>query len=649
MYADNVARTLAGVFGFAQLRPGQQQVVDTVLAGRSAAAIFPTGSGKSLCYQLPALHLPHLTLVISPLIALMQDQLAFLRSKGIAAAALDSSLEQHERQQVMQQLRNNELKILMISVERLKNERFRQFLSGIPISLLVIDEAHCISEWGHNFRPDYLKLPHYCQQFNIPQVLLLTATATAKVIADMQQKFTIAPDDVVVTGFYRSNLTLAVQPCAEADKHEQLLAQLTTLPQPAIVYVTLQHTADTVADFLCRQGMNAKAYHAGMDSELRRTIQQGFMAGEYDCIVATIAFGMGVDKADIRTVIHYDLPKSIENYSQEIGRAGRDGNTAYCTVLANRETLPVLENFIYGDTPESEAIAAVIAQIATHNEQGLWEVMINRLSQQCNIRQLPLKTLLVYLELQGIISPQYSYFADYRFKCLRPEAQIIAAFQGERQQFVSALFSASAKSRIWHTVDFTALWQAYGAERKRAVAALDYFAEQGWIELESKQMTEVFQVTAPQQLNEAAGQQLTAELAGLFAAKEQGDIARIHQMLSLFESRQCLSHGLAVYFSDHQAPHICGHCSVCQGHGAILPAPTDSPLPPLNTLQMWCQPLQAAGQAQGLAISAGTLARFLCGISSPLSGRLKAGKMPGFGQLSRYPFARVLEAVNACL
>ena len=184
--------TLKRVFGFDKLRPGQETVISAVLAGRSAAAIFPTGSGKSLCYQLSALHLPHLTLVISPLLALMQDQLAFLHAHGIAAASIDSAQSREQAAEVMNRARSGELKILMISVERLKNERFRNFIAQVPISLLVVDEAHCISEWGHNFRPDYLKLPDYQRQFGIEQVLLLTATATPKVIADMREKFAIA-------------------------------------------------------------------------------------------------------------------------------------------------------------------------------------------------------------------------------------------------------------------------------------------------------------------------------------------------------------------------------------------------------------------------------------------------------------------------
>ncbi|WP_154124061.1 RecQ family ATP-dependent DNA helicase [Grimontia hollisae] len=642
-------QTLHQVFGFESLRGGQQRVVEAVLGGHSAAAIFPTGSGKSLCYQLPALHLPHLTLVISPLLALMKDQLDFLRSKGIAAASIDSSLTYDESREVMRSVKAGETKILMISVERLKNERFRQFIASVPISLLVVDEAHCISEWGHNFRPDYLKLPAYRTQLNIPQVLLLTATATPQVIEDMRNKFGIAQERVVVTGFYRQNLDLNVIPCAENNKAAALLELLQRAPQfqPTIVYVTLQQTAESVAAMLGTNGIAAQAYHAGMASEERQRIQDGFMRGDIHCIVATIAFGMGVDKADIRAVIHYDLPKSIENYSQEIGRAGRDGLQSVCTVLANRESVSVLENFVYGDTPDRIAIRAVIDDIGATPPGSTWEVMLTRLSKESNVRQLPLKTLLVYLELAGIIEPQYSYFADYRFKMLVDAGQVLNQFEGERRQFVEAIFQCSPKSRTWHSVDFDALWQGYQGDRKRAVTALDYFAEKGWIALESKQITDVYRVINPARCQGAQAIELCREMHSLFLSKEASEIGRVHAMLSLFETDTCLSHRLAEYFADEHAPAQCGHCSVCRGNIALLPrAGVQENIVPAE-LQRLLQPLLEAASKEGVAVSAEAATRFLCGIATPLTGRLRAGKMEGFGKLAAYPFAQVKEQVAA--
>jgi len=639
MIENSITQSLQQIFGFEGLRLGQQQVIDTVLSGHSCAAIFPTGSGKSLCYQLPALHLPHLTLVISPLLALIKDQVEFLHSKGIAAASIDSSMDRDAVQRVMQGVREGAIKILMISVERLKNERFRHFISQIPISMMVVDEAHCISEWGHNFRPDYLKLPQYQQQLNIPQVLLLTATATPNVIQDMQAKFAIAPQHIVVTGFYRPNLNLLIQPCADSERLQALTKTLQAAPRlPSIVYVTLQQSAEQVAKYIQQAGINACAYHAGLASEKREAIQRQFMQGEVDCIVATIAFGMGVDKSDIRRVIHFDLPKSIENYSQEIGRAGRDGQPSDCILLGSKTGLTVLENFVYGDTPDESAINTIIEQI--YQQSGDWEFTLNQLSRESNIRQLPLKTLLVYLELKGVISPKYSYFADYRFKFIQAQSDILARFQGERQAFIQAIFQCSTKARVWHQLDFDALYQGYNATRQRVVAAIDYFHEQGWIELESKQITEVYQV-----LDKSPNtQQLSGALYQLFEQKEHSEVERIRNMVSFFESDQCLSHQLATYFADTQAPEQCGHCSVCAGEVATLPASCHQQNDvEQSILQEWIAPfLQAAPSP----VSDQTVARFLCGITTPLITQVKGRKMAGFATLEHQAFSQVIDMVK---
>lgn len=650
---------LQQTFGFDGLRPGQQPVVEALLAGRSAAAIFPTGSGKSLCYQLPALMLPNLTLVVSPLLALMQDQVAFLKRKGVAAASIDSSQSREESQQIQADVRSGKIKILMVSVERLKNERFRQFIEQIPISLLVVDEAHCISEWGHNFRPDYLKLPDYCADFNIPQVLLLTATATQAVIEDMCGRFQIRPQDVVTTGFYRSNLRLLVQPTAETERKHKCLQWLQHLHNKqsqksesfgAIIYVTLQQTAHEVADFLAPNlPFAVKAYHAGLSSEERERIQHEFMAGDTPCIVATIAFGMGVDKSNIRQVMHYDLPKSIENYSQEIGRAGRDGKASDCIMLADSSGFQVLENFVYGDTPELTGIEIVLQQIrnnlSTHFNDQRWEVLMTPLSALSNIRLLPLKTLLVNLEMRGILTAQFSYFAEYKYKLHISEAELLARFDPQRQQFLQQVLSTSQKARSWITLDTDELVKHSGDadSRRRAIAALEYCQEQGWLELQSKQMTDVYRVDASK-LNQP---QLAQQLAHHFAEKERSEIQRIQAMLQLLQQPSCLSQSLAQYFNDqifnsaagHQG---CGHCSVCIGKHQIWPPATALADLSQYQPQALCQPLQQAIQQQfAVTPSVDLLTRYLTGISAPWLTKTKARQMGNMGLLEQYPYAQV--------
>src|SRR5712691_1743286 len=362
--ADEVETLLRSRFGLAEFRPGQREVIDALCTRNAALAVLPTGGGKSLCYQLPALLFTGVTLVVSPLIALMKDQIDYLRRRGIAAARLDSSLDTAELREVSDQLRTGTLQLLYVAPERFNNERFLADLRRARIALFAVDEAHCISEWGHNFRPDYLKLAETARDLRVERVLALTATATPAVVQDVCTAFGIAPECAVVTGFYRHNLTLNTTPVTPGERNTVLVERLTARPPgPTIVYVTLQKTAEQVADRLAEAGFAARAYHAGVDSQTRTEVQEWWMASDYAIVVATIAFGMGIDKAAVRYVYHYNLPKSLESYSQEIGRAGRDGQPSIVELLACQADVPTLENFAYGDTPTLEALNSVVTAL----------------------------------------------------------------------------------------------------------------------------------------------------------------------------------------------------------------------------------------------------------------------------------------------
>jgi ATP-dependent DNA helicase RecQ len=653
--------SLKQTFGFDQFRGGQEQTIQQLIAGQSSLAIFPTGSGKSLCYQFTAMHLPHVTLVVSPLLALMKDQLEFLASKGIPAASIDSTLSGEQSQQVMADVRSGKIKILMVSVERFKNERFRQFINAVPISMLVVDEAHCISEWGHNFRPDYLKLPTYCQELNISLVLLLTATATKKVKNDMAAKFTIAAEHIVQTGFYRQNLDLTVLPVNESEKTQNLLQQIKHQQQifstqgsgqsavSGIVYVTLQHTAERVAAYLQAGGIDAVAYHAGFESDKRQQIQNDFMQGRSQVVVATIAFGMGIDKSNIRFVMHYDLPKSIENYSQEIGRAGRDGQGSNCITLANLDGLNTVENFVYGDTPELSAIEFLLENIRHESKSSQkelnvteWELQVVGLSNASNIRQLPLKTLLVQLEMMKVIKPMYAYFAEFKYKFLQDKESILVMFEGERRDFLQAIFTTSQFKKVWGAPDFDALFNTYSAERGRVITALDYLAEKQLIELESKKMTEVFQV-----YQEALHKpELAKILHHYFVDKEEKEIKRIAALVRFFELNKCLSSNLARYFDDQQAPQECGHCSVCRGQVAKLSYSQQPQWPSDSDLMSYLSGL--AQRLEGKAdVSLDIQCRFLAGISVPIFARNKVRQLEGFSSCEQLRYSDIRYKINS--
>ncbi|WP_417528013.1 RecQ family ATP-dependent DNA helicase [Marinomonas shanghaiensis] len=645
----SLAQGLHNVFGFNEFREGQQQTIEQLLAGHSSLAVFPTGSGKSLCYQFTATQLPHLTLVISPLIALMHDQLAFLNTKGIPAACLDSSQSKEESQAVMSGVRSGTIKILMISVERFKNERFRRFIKHIPISMLVVDEAHCISEWGHNFRPDYLKLPSYQQELAIPLVLLLTATATRRVQRDMAQKFAIFPEHIVQTGFYRHNLDIDLIPIQNHNKLNALKNILNETQGASIVYVTQQKTAEEVAHALQADGYSAIAYHAGLDSEIRSAIQSDFMASKTRIIVATIAFGMGIDKADIRLVVHFDLPKSIENYSQEIGRAGRDNKPSRCVLLASLEGLSTLENFVYGDTPEAHEIESLLHYIATQtveqNHENEWEMQGYGLSQHTNIRALPLKTLLVQLELCGAITPKYSYYADVRLKWEGDRNAFASQIPDQWQAGYQVILKGIQYKKIWGTPHFEKLFNEAGLTRSDVLQILEFAADQHVLTLESKALTEVFQ-THPDHFHHPI---LANQLQHYVEEKQSAEIERLATMIRFFQLDRCLNHNLARYFGDQNSPEHCGHCSVCRGNVLIFqPSTTNDDREWQKNLAQYVQECvqHIKKKSPTTPITAVLITRFLTGLTQPIFTKIKARQLSGFGVYEEQGYLSVLNAVK---
>jgi ATP-dependent DNA helicase RecQ len=411
---DAATRELQTRFGFRGFLEGQAPALEAALAGRDALVVMPTGGGKSLCYQLPALMLEGLTVVVSPLIALMKDQVDSLAARQIPATFINSSLGEAEIGDRIGRMVRGEYRLVYVAPERFKSKVFVEALGPLSIALFAIDEAHCISQWGHDFRPDYLRLKSVLHELGQPQVLALTATATPEVREDIVTQLGLGqggrqPPQVFVSGFARRNLTLAVAHVrSKAEKLGRIL-QAVRDHRTGIVYCATRKNVEYLAAELRAAGLAGIAYHGGMTEEQRTEAQDRFMTGGCPVVVATNAFGMGVDRADLRFVFHHDIPGSVEAYYQEAGRAGRDGEPARCELLFNYADLRTQEFFVEGSNPTREVIAEVLRAVEALCREGPITLPVSEIAASVTAarNEIAVSSSLNLLERAGYLEREY--------------------------------------------------------------------------------------------------------------------------------------------------------------------------------------------------------------------------------------------------
>ncbi len=439
-------------YGFDGFRSGQEQVIDNILKEESTVVIMPTGGGKSLCFQLPALVLDGVTLVISPLIALMKDQVDNLENIGIPATFINSSISPSETSIRLNAVKNGAYKLLYIAPERFYSHEFLNALKNIKVSLFAIDEAHCVSQWGHDFRPAYLRIKNAIEFLGNPTVIALTATATLEVKDDISKQLDLKNPKIVVTGFARPNLQFGVVQAKEAQKSQLVFDAIVGSPNECgIIYVSTRTRVDNLLQFLLENNIKAAGYHAGMDAEERIWAQNDFLSGKIKVIIATNAFGMGIDKSDVRYVVHYDMPGTIEAYYQEAGRAGRDNKQSFCLLLFNSRDRALHEFFIKGDNPPPDIIREIYNLLLSYESDTI---------------------LITHAELSDMLLDDAPDMAiGTSLKILEKEGYITRSREKKNNSYLKFL------------QNFSQIKNSIGTRAKKQLAALDALEKKFFVEL----------------------------------------------------------------------------------------------------------------------------------------------------------------------
>ena len=567
--------TLLDTFGYPDFRPSQIRAVQAVLSGRDSLIVLPTGGGKSLCYQVPALIREGLTVVLSPLISLMKDQVDALQRKGVLAAFINSTLSVREVADRMARASDGSLKLLYLAPERMEAGRTLQALVEIGVSLLAVDEAHCISEWGHDFRPSYRRIGLLRERLGTPQTVALTATATPNVRIDIVRQLTLHDAEVVVAGFDRINLTYYVTATrTQPDKDKTAITLLRAVDGPAIVYAPTRKAVERVTAVLVRGRIRAVAYHAGLDVALRQRAQDAFMQERARVIVATSAFGMGIDKPDVRLVVHHAMPGSLEAYYQEAGRAGRDGKPSTCVLLHAYPDRLTHEFFIGSAHPDRTIVEQVWTLLRSQSDRdGLVAGSVDELAQRMppKLGERRVRAALRVLCAAGACSEEAAAMGRVSVRLLATPDRIIGELTGDRafdREVLRALWRAVGKQlELGASIDLDGLPPGLGGSRG-LVPVLE--------RLEAQQFVTWMRAGGGVRLDPRARDTKWSPVNWpAINRRRKSDLSRLDAMQGYAQTRYCRRAFVLRYFGDPEVRSQCAACDRCLGTTEVLP-PADT-------------------------------------------------------------------------
>ncbi|VUC27568.1 unnamed protein product [Clonostachys rosea] len=644
-------KLLVEKFQYKDFRHEQKSAINRILCGKNT--LIPAIAFEEIDRQNERRGSSQsgITIVVSPLIALMKDQVDVLKKKGIAAELLVSSNDWSETKQIYDSIRQGKLRILYCAPERLNNEGFVESMTRVNggVRLVAVDEAHCISEWGHSFRPDYLKVARFVQEINAERVICLTATATPKVADDVCKAFNISADGVFRTSPYRpkNSLRLEATPLASgAEKRKLLFEFLEAHPGSSLVYVTQQKQAEDLARVLQQKNLSADYFHAGRKPDEKKLVQDKFMASKVRIIVATIAFGMGIDKSDLRNVIHWDLPNTVEEYCQQVGRAGRDGKQSYCMLYLCPNDCKIKESFIRGDMPSRHSVQALLEDIFDDKRKAVpgdtFKVSHFSQSAEFDIRQSTLGNIYATLELRfnliRAITPEYS---TYKFE---ETPSYVSTLKANKSAEASAILQFAKKAKKYYGIDLSAATRATGVPRNDIVRLLNDLNNSGVIQLTVGGVEQKYKVLSRLPHTNTEIENLVGKVYQDLEKREKQALDRVQGVLDFLASPTCFARFIAEHFgmSLPDGKESCGHCTACFT-GTSMQLPTSKP--------------KTVDKKQIAAVLAATkirddplfLARVAFGITSPRATKSKLSKHPVFGSMADDDFEMILkEFEKAC-